>query len=115
MMTGSSGGAVEAASSERSTLRMAGAAGAVVGSQSAQFALQPDTPQAMSGQGAQFIYAAATVANILCDNLTEKQIKILGNFLSVVTTCVFTVLTVEHLNDPSIIEQLRELNEEAGL
>lgn len=57
---------------------------------------------AMTGQGAQFIYAAATVANILCDNMTQTQINLLANFLSVVTTCVYAVLTVE--NPTEIIE-----------
>ena len=56
-------------------------------------------PQPKSGQGAQFIYVAATVANILCDNLTQTQINLLANFLSVVTTCVYAILTVENPTD----------------
>lgn len=56
-------------------------------------------PQAQSGQGAQFVYAAATVANVLCDNLTQTQINLLANFLSVVTTCVYAILTVENPTD----------------
>lgn len=59
-------------------------------------------PQSMSGQGAQFIYVAATVANILCDNLSQTQINLLANFLSVVTTCVYAILTVE--NPTEILE-----------
>lgn len=57
------------------------------------------TARTMSGQGAQFIYAAATVANILCDNLTQQQINLLANFFSVITTCVYAVLTVENPRD----------------
>lgn len=60
---------------------------------------RPTGPQAQSGQGAQFIYAAATVANVLCDNLTQTQINLLANFLSVVTTCVYAILTVENPTD----------------
>lgn len=52
--------------------------------------------QGMTGQGAQFIYVAATVANILCENLSQTQINLLANFLSVVTTCVYAILTVEN-------------------
>lgn len=57
------------------------------------------TPQTMTGQGAQFVYVAATVANILCANLTQIQINLLGNFLSVITTCVYAILTVENPTD----------------
>lgn len=57
------------------------------------------TVQAMSGQGAQFVYTAATIANILCDNLSATQINLLANFLSVVTTCVYAILTVENPTD----------------
>ena len=53
----------------------------------------------MSGEGAQFVYAAATVANILCDNLSQTQINLLANFLSVITTCVYAILTVENPNE----------------
>ena len=60
---------------------------------------RPTGPQAQSGQGAQFVYAAATVANVLCDNLTQTQINLLANFLSVVTTCVYAILTVENPTD----------------
>ena len=56
-------------------------------------------PQAMSGQGAQFVFVAATVANVLCDNLTQVQINLLANFLSVITTCVYAILTVENPTD----------------
>lgn len=52
-----------------------------------------------SGRGAQFVFAAATVANILCDNLTEEQINLLANFLSVVTTCAYAILEVENLEN----------------
>ncbi len=61
--------------------------------------LSNEAPQPKSGQGAQFIYVAATVANILCDNLTQTQINLLANFLSVVTTCVYAILTVENPTD----------------
>lgn len=57
------------------------------------------TPQSMSGQGAQFVFVAATVANILCENLTQIQINLLANFLSVITTCVYAILTVENPTD----------------
>lgn len=57
------------------------------------------TPQTMTGQGAQFVYVAATVANILCANLSQIQINLLGNFLSVITTCVYAILTVENPTD----------------
>lgn len=57
------------------------------------------SPQTMTGQGAQFVYVAATVANILCANLTQIQINLLGNFLSVITTCVYAILTVENPTD----------------
>ena len=40
--------------------------------------LSNEAPQPKSGQGAQFIYVAATVANILCDNLTQTQINQIG-------------------------------------
>ncbi len=53
--------------------------------------LSNEAPQPKSGQGAQFIYVAATVANILCN--------LLANFLSVVTTCVYAILTVENPTD----------------
>lgn len=56
-------------------------------------------PHAMSGQGAQFVFVAATVANVLCDNLTQVQINLLANFLSVITTCVYAILTVENPTD----------------
>ena len=56
-------------------------------------------PQAMSGQGAQFVFVAATAANVLCDNLTQVQINLLANFLSVITTCVYAILTVENPTD----------------
>lgn len=59
------------------------------------------TPQ-LSGSGAQFVYAAATVANILTANLTQVQINLLANFLSVVTSCIYAVLAVEN---PTDIEQ----------
>lgn len=52
-----------------------------------------------SGQGAQFVFVAATVANILCENLTQIQINLLANFLSVITTCVYAILTVENPTD----------------
>ncbi len=55
-----------------------------------------NAPSQLSGQGAQFIYAAATVANILCENLNQTQINLLANFLSVVTTCVYAILAVEN-------------------
>ena len=55
--------------------------------------------QEMSGQGAQFVFVAATVANVLCDNLTQVQINLLANFLSVITTCVYAILTVENPTD----------------
>lgn len=63
--------------------------------------------QPKTGRGAQFVYAAATVANILCDNLTEEQINLLANFLAVVTTCAYAILRVEN---PEIItpEQIIE-------
>lgn len=51
--------------------------------------------QPKTGQGAQFVYAAATVANILCDNLSEDQINLLANFLAVVTSCAYAILEVE--------------------
>lgn len=59
-------------------------------------------PQGSNGQGAQFVYIAATVANILCENLTQVQINLLANFLSVVTACVYAILTVE--NPTEIVE-----------
>ena len=52
--------------------------------------------QQLTGEGARFVYAAATVANIICTNLTQTQVNLLGNFLSVITTCVFAILTVEN-------------------
>ena len=61
-----------------------------------------------TGQGAQFIYAAATVANILCDSLSEEQLNLLANFLAVVTTSVYAILEVEHpadLTDEEIPEE----------
>ncbi|MGI5967676.1 MULTISPECIES: hypothetical protein [Anaerotruncus] len=60
---------------------------------------QQPTQQQMTGEGAQFVYAAATVANILCDNLSQTQINLLANFLSVITTCVYAILTVENPNE----------------
>lgn len=69
------------------------------GSQNSSSPPQPVTPKGTTGQGAQFIYVAATVANILCDNLTETQINALANFLSVVTSCVYAILTVENPDD----------------
>lgn len=80
----------------------AGSLGAKQGQKGARLAettaaaTPPQTPQPQSGQGAQFIYAAATVANILCESLTPTQINLLASFLSVVTTCVYAVLTVEN-------------------
>lgn len=61
-----------------------------------------------TGQGAQFIYAAATVANILCDSLSEEQINLLANFLAVVTTCAYAILRVEHPADISDEEFIEE-------
>lgn len=61
-----------------------------------------------TGQGAQFVYAAATVANILCDSLSEEQINLLANFLAVVTTCAYAILKVEHpadISDEEIVEE----------
>lgn len=57
------------------------------------------TPQTMTGQGAQFVFVAATVANILCENMSQIQINLLANFLSVITTCVYAILTVENPTD----------------
>lgn len=56
-------------------------------------------PEPKSGQGAQFVYVAATVANILCDNLTQQQINLLANFFAVVSSCVYAILTVENPSD----------------
>lgn len=53
----------------------------------------------LSGSGAQFIYAAATVANVLTANLTEAQINLIASFLSVVTSCIYAVLAVENPTD----------------
>lgn len=53
-----------------------------------------------TGNGARFIYAAATIANILCENLTAEQIDLLGNFLTVLTACVYAILAVENPEDP---------------
>ena len=55
--------------------------------------------KALTGQGAQFVYVAATVANVITDNLSATQINLLANFLSVVTTCVYAILTVENPTD----------------
>ena len=56
-------------------------------------------PGGTSGQGAQFVFVAATVANILCEDLAPIQINLLANFLSVITTCVYAILTVENPTD----------------
>ena len=56
-------------------------------------------PGGTSGQVAQFVFVAGTVANILCENLTQIQINLLANFLSVITTCVYAILTVENPTD----------------
>ena len=49
-------------------------------------------------QGAQLIYLAATVANVLTQRLSPAQINLLANFLSVVTACVYALLAAQ---DPS--------------
>lgn len=59
----------------------------------------PGEVKPLSGQGAQFIFAAAAVANVLCENLRPTQINLLANFFSVITTCVYAILTVENPSD----------------
>lgn len=103
-VVGASSGGVN--SNPPGTASTVGSMGPIKGQKSAAaMAADPSVPplsqqvQPMSGQGAQFIYSAATVANILCDNLSQTQINLLANFLSVVTTCVYAILTVENPND----------------
>ncbi|MBC8584962.1 hypothetical protein [Youxingia wuxianensis] len=94
--TGSGGQQISYIPDPNSSLSDVAAAGAGVDT-----AAQPVTANHVGslGEGSMFVFAAATVANILCDNLSQTQINLLGNFLSVVTTCVFAILTVESPND----------------
>ena len=73
------------------------ATGTVLGSSGSSTGSGP----AMTGQGAQFVYAATTIANILTSNLTAAQINLLANFLSVITACVYAILAVENPSDIS--------------
>ncbi len=54
-----------------------------------------------AGQGAQFVYLAAAVAQVLTERLNTEQINLLANFLSVVTACVYAILAVEDPSTPS--------------
>lgn len=73
-----------------------------------QSEISKKTVRVRTGQGAQFVYAAATVANILCDNLTEEQINLLANFLAVVTTCAYAILRVE----PTIVTNIEDADDQ---
>ncbi|MEM1483394.1 hypothetical protein V6615_00790 [Oscillospiraceae bacterium PP1C4] len=57
---------------------------------------QTQTPQGTIAQGTQFNFIAATVAAILCENLTNAQINLLQSFLSVITICMSAIQTVEN-------------------
>lgn len=101
-VVGSAGAGALDSTSATGTASTVGSLGPIKGQKGAAAAaggLSNQAPQPKSGQGAQFIYVAATVANILCDNLTQTQINLLANFLSVVTTCVYAILTVENPTD----------------